>query len=801
MNKERWERIKEILDQALTAPAGQRLIRLRESLNDDPSLVAEVEALLQSEGGAGGFLDEPLFYRSSAEGDETLAAGSKVGPYQVVRLLGRGGMGEVYLAQRVDDFNRQVALKVIRFGLRRPDLLRRFLNERQILARLEHPNVARLLDGGTTAEGLPYLVMEYVDGERLDVYAARHKLSVRQRIELFLKIFSAFAELHRNLIVHRDLKPSNILVTRDGEPRLLDFGVAKLLHPGPLEAPFDTQLGQQVLTPVFASPEQLRNEPITTASDIYSLGVLLYELFTGHLPYAADPHDLGALFHEICAVEPEAPSAGLRRRGVGPGLDRWGADGARRRALELAGDLDSIVLKALRKRPEERYGTVEQMADDFRLHLAGLPVRARQSTALYWLGKLVRRRKLATAAVLLIVLLAAVSLLFWHRAVGQRDLAVHERQRAEGVASFLTGLFQEGKPDASGGRQVTVREVVEQGRRQLEKSHLDPAQRADLASTLAGVYRELGAFSDARDLFAASVALRRQDALADGSLLAKELSNLAGAEYRLGETSSAEGHLREALGLRHSLGQRDDEVVVTQNNLASLLLFRGAFEDAEELYRQGLAIRLRLHGPDSPEVASSLFNLGALAFVRCDLRRAEELLRRALALRLHSLGAEHTLVAAVLATLGRTLHAHGDLAGAEAFHSQALAIRLKRLGDRHPDTAISRRDLAAVLIDGGRLSEAGRLVDAAEQLGRESTPEGAFWIASAESVRGAYLAARGDQDAAAEQLLARSYGVILRLRGPRCIYTRQAASRLFHFYSSRGNAARAAVYRAEAMMK
>lgn len=788
---QRWERIKRLLDEVLDAPADQRWTRLRQVVREDPTLGPEVEALLEGEEQADGFLEKPLFERSV---EEDLAPGSRLGPYEVVRLLGHGGMGEVYLARRVDDFERQVALKVIRHGLRRRDLVRRFENERQILARIEHPYIARLLDGGTTVEGLPYLVMEYVDGEPLDVYVERNGLSIRERVGLFRGICSAFEELHRNLIVHRDLKPGNVLITRTGEPRLLDFGVAKLLQPTLFGRLLDTQVGLRPLTPVYASPEQIRNEPITTSSDIYSLGVLLFELLTGELPYRADPQDLAALFHEICEVDPEKPSSTVRRRAAEPDLDPTEADQARRSVSEISGDLDSIVLKSLRKRPEQRYGSVEQLSEDLRRFLTGLPVLARQGSALYHFGKLVRRRKLPAAALVLIALLTASSLTLWRRAVHERDLAIRERQHAEEVALFLEDMFRQAKPDSSQGHEVTLREALDRARAGLADLQVGPGLRAGLVATLADVYRDLGAYKESRELFSEAVLLRQQDPDNDPALLAKELSNLGGVEYYLGELNDAEGHLRSALTLRQQLGQSGDDVVVTQNNLASILTFRGAFREAEDLYTEGLEIRQRLHGPGSTEVASSLYNLGSLAFFRGDLGKAEGLLRRSLTSRERVLGPDHTQVAAVLNTLGRTLHARGDLKGAESYFRRALTIRLERLGEDHPDVAASKRDLAALLLDRGELAAVEPLLTEALAVQREHTPEGEFWIATVQSVLGAYYAARG-RSQEAEPLLLHSYRTILENRGPQCTYTRQAAERLFRFYQNRGEFSRAAEIR------
>lgn len=392
MTIERWQRVKEIVSAGLEREGTSRAAFLEEACGSDESLRQEVEELIASFHDAGDFLDEapvavkPFAEARSASKHHSLccAQGEQIGPYRVLDVLGQGGMGTVYRAMRVDgDFTMQVAVKVVKRGMDSDGVVRRFRRERQILARLGHPNIARLLDGGVTSDGLPYLVMEFVEGKSLDAYCEEHDLSLRERLMLFRSVCSALQYAHRNLIVHGDVKPSNILVTADGVPKLLDFGVAKLLDPTSPESTVTAEF--RPMTPAYASPEQLRGEAVGTLSDVYSLGVVLYELLAGQRPYKFGSASPVSVRRVIESTEPPKPSVISGRR-------------------DLAGDLDNIALKAMDKEPERRYASVEQLSEDLRLLLEGRPVTARPATLPYRVDKFVRRNPFAVAATLLLSL-------------------------------------------------------------------------------------------------------------------------------------------------------------------------------------------------------------------------------------------------------------------------------------------------------------------------------------------------------------------------------------------------------------
>jgi non-specific serine/threonine protein kinase/serine/threonine-protein kinase len=444
MTPDQWQQIKEVFHQAVELPATERPQFLSRHCHADPALRRELESLLASHDAAECFIEPPDYQETKIPPPEDLAIGrfpKRIGAYQIIRELGRGGMGTIFLATRADDeYRKEVAIKIVHGGLDTDFILQRFRTERQILAGLDHPNIARLLDGGTTVSGLPYFVMEYIEGLPLLDYADTHRLSTRERLQLFHEVCAAVRYAHQNLVVHCDLKPSNILVTADGTPKLLDFGIAKLL--APVASPLASQVtatALRLMTPAYASPEQARGAPVTTASDIYSLGVVLYELLTGHRPYQlADDYPQGFL-QVICEQQPERPSAAIARPATDPNHQATNpltrAIVSHRRDVQpeklrrqLEGDLDNIVLMALRKEPERRYLSVEQFAEDLRRHLDGLPVLARPSTFAYRTSKFIGRHKAQVVAALFVFLALVTGTVI---ATWQAHRANQERARAE----------------------------------------------------------------------------------------------------------------------------------------------------------------------------------------------------------------------------------------------------------------------------------------------------------------------------------------------------------------------------------
>lgn len=480
LTPERWERVKTVVADALECPTETRAMFVTEACADDTVVFREVESMLAFSASK---LDACVEALSSArEPVADAVAGERIGAYELVREIGRGGMGAVYLARRADhEYHKEVAIKLLKRGTDTDEVLRRFRGEREILARLEHPNIARLLDGGTTQDGLPYFVMEYVPGARITDFCFANNLSIHDRIHLFLKVCGALQFAHQNLVVHRDIKPANILVTPDGEPKLLDFGIAKLLDP--TDAPVDITVSErQRLTPAYASPEQVRAEPITTVSDVYALGALLYELLAGRGPHRftkAHP-SLTELLHVIADQEPARPSS-------------IATDAHRRNRLR--GDLDRILLKALRKDPAERYRGVGSFAEDLRRYLDGLPVGARPATFGYRAGKFLRRNKsgVAIAAVLMLGAIAGsvMILVSARQAEHQAQLAKRHFDDVRQLANSFLFEFHNAiatLPGATAARQLVVSRALEY----LDKLSREASGETALQLELAEAYLKIG---------------------------------------------------------------------------------------------------------------------------------------------------------------------------------------------------------------------------------------------------------------------------------------------------------------------
>ncbi|MDQ4120794.1 MAG: serine/threonine-protein kinase [Acidobacteriota bacterium] len=493
MKKEDWQKVKEIFAVAVEQPVGLRTQFLREACSGDDFLRREVESLLEASDEPEQLIEKNAFDLASRFQNKSFA-GKQFGNYQIIREIGRGGMGAVFLAARTDrQFEQQVAVKIIRQALADEEIERHFRRERQILASLNHPNIARLYDGGVSADGLPFFVMEYIEGEPLLEYAENRRLGVDERLNLFLQICSAVAFAHRNLIVHRDIKPSNILVDADGTPKLLDFGLAKTLD---FEAePNQAETVFRAFTPAYASPEQLRGQKVTTASDIYSLGVCLYELLTERRPYDFKTDSFEEIIHAVCDTAPIRPSQAITKRKKVQTQNEANPKLQIPNLKLLSGDLDNIILKTLRKEPERRYATVEQFAADIERYLKGLPVSARPATFAYRTRKFIERNKLAVAAVVLIILslVGGLAISLW-----QAEIARAERDRAErrfrDVRHLSNALLFEIAPKierlegSTEARQV----LVNQSLKYLDSLAGESADDSSLQSELASAYEKIG---------------------------------------------------------------------------------------------------------------------------------------------------------------------------------------------------------------------------------------------------------------------------------------------------------------------
>jgi serine/threonine-protein kinase len=611
MTAEQWDRIQRAYHRISDLRAEEQAAALEQECGDDPIVRAEVLALLNSPntGDLGDVVQQVAY-------DVATHAHERVGPYRLERRLGHGGMGTVYLGTRDDnEFERKVAIKFLNLGMDRPEYLRRFRQERQILADLEHPHIARLLEGGQSSQGQPYLVMEYVDGKPLIEYCRENALSRSAILELMAKICDAVQYAHSRLVVHRDLKPSNILVTASGDPKLLDFGIAKVLASGTTGEQPVTQNAGQLLTLDYASPEQVQGLPISTASDVYSLGVILYELLAGERPF--EPQAAQSLIHCVLHVDP--PKPGLR---------------AQKNGLEaLPAELDNVVMKAIAKEPSRRYASAAALADDLRRHLSGQPVLAHGESRWYVLSKFVRRHRVATAVAatltLTVVALAIQLAVTNQRLARERDLALQERTIARRVSQFLVDLFGTTDPSTTGDKELSAREMLDIGARRLRSRQMtDPEVRANLQSGIGAAYMRMGRWQDARVHLEESMQLLRQvgDSAIDVRIeVLTEYSNLLEV---LGELVKAEEVARELVEV--SRQHRPAALALSLSTLGNALSHQMKYAEAEHTYREGLALAGRDGGPDIPlkaNLALSLLRQGKFDESHALLTEVRELIR------------------------------------------------------------------------------------------------------------------------------------------------------------------------------
>jgi eukaryotic-like serine/threonine-protein kinase len=717
IDPQRWREVDEVFAKALDCPPVERPALLDRACAGRPALRREVERLLAADEEGAGFLESPpgeLLALALDDGEE----GGTLGPYRLLRRIGSGGMGTVYLARRDDGhYRRDVAVKVLRSGLASTEARHRFLAERQILARLEHPNIARLYDGGCTADGRPYLVMELVAGMPVDEYCDRHRLTVDQRLLLFRKICAAVQHAHQNLLVHRDLKPGNILITAEGEPKLLDFGIAKRLAPEAgeaLEALQETRHGMRMLTPGYASPEQVKGEAITTASDVYALGVILYELLAGRRPYRVQAELPYELERAICEQEPERPSLALFQAGP-PGVEEIAQDRrARPQALShrLRGDLDNVVFMALRKDPRARYGSAAQLAEDLEKHLQDLPVAARPDTLRYRARKLVRRHRTAVGVTAAVVLLVAASVA---GLIGQGRQLARERDKARYALSFLVDVFKQADPYQAKGERLTAREILDQGAERISRELAgEPDVQAAVMDAIGEVDLGLGRNDQAGPLLERALALRRR-IFGFGSLpVAESLEHVAELRLQRSDRPGAESRLREALTIRRRRqGEGDIAVAKTMNLLGGALVEKGvspaAAPEIEALHREALAIAVAVEGPNGLTVAETLLGLSELQQALGSYGEAERLFRQGLAVERRALGDRAPRLWRDQTDLGDVLIDAGKLKEAEALLRKCLSVQQKILDREHPDLVITMVNLAQAVHRQGRYAEAEAL--------------------------------------------------------------------------------------------
>ena len=756
MRPERWQRVEEIFGAALDHPEGARAHMVSDACGDDEELRREVLSLLEAADEAADYFTD-LASRAGVppptNNDVEGFLGRTIGKYRLVRLLGRGGMGIVFLAERDDhQFEKQVALKLLPLGGGSPDATLRFLRERQILAQLEHPGIAHLIDGGVTDEATPYYVMEYVEGVPIDAYCDAKRLTLPERLALFLKVCDAVEHAHRHLVVHRDLKPNNILVTPDSEVKLLDFGIARVLA-DERSATESTITGRaHPMTLAYASPEQVRGEPITTASDVYALGILLYKLLTGLHPYRKELTSPTDAERVICREEPTKPSVRIAGAGADGEARVAAAHGTslQRLARTLRGDLDTIVMMALRKEPSRRYALVGHLVEDLRRYQDGLPVHAHADSLRYRASRFVRRNRLAVSAGLLVTVLAitlvVLSVRFMVTTAAQGRALRQEAETTEEVSQFLVGLFRSADPIEGFGDTVRARAILDEGAARLEAaSDVRPDIRARMMSELGEVYRNLGLYDDAARLHGQALTLRRELYGDMHHQVAESLELLASALEATREFERALPLYEGALVIRRSLPE-PVATAATLQGLARTLRDLGLADSAEGPASEALAIRRYELGDDHFQTLEAWLDL---AYVMRGQGRNDsaQVLYEAVIPKLEAHG--DSGARALPAALNNLAYIHmtrGEYAAAEQLYRKAIPI--EREWGSVPNLLLLHNNLAGVLDRQDKIAETDSVLRLHIDIAEEYWPEGHWRVGSAYGGLGTFHLLQGDTSGA-----------------------------------------------------
>jgi len=731
-DRETWPALSKLLDEWLDLAPESRSEWLANLGPEHQPLVPILRDLLnaQEERGTGGLLNTlPTMGADSHTGE--FAAGIPIGPYRLIQELGHGGMGVVWLAERSDGtLNRPVALK-LPMMLGNAGLAQRFARERDILAKLTHPHIARLYDAGMEG-GQPYLTLEYVDGEKITTYCDRQGLGLKSRLRLFLDVLGAVQYAHNNLIVHRDLKPSNIMVTGEGEVRLLDFGIAKLLTEGEAHETDITRLAGRALTLDYSSPEQITGQPITTASDVYSLGVVLFELLTGEKPYRLKHDTRWGLEEAIRTADISRPSQAVKdaEKAQARGLT------IKRLARGIKGDLDTIILKALQKEPQRRYATADAFAQDIERFLSGEAVLAQGESAWYRTRKFVVRNKAAVGSVtaVLAALTAGLGVALWqtHVAVLEKQRADTQSATAQAINDFLendllaqAGPSRQNGPGGKPNANLTVRAALDQAAARISgKFGKQPLVEASVRQTIGITYRDLGLYAEAQGQIERALALRNRVLGEEHSDTQESMSDLALLYSDQGKYAQAEPLFVKGLEVQRRLFGDESPITMTNmNNLGLLYRREDKLAEAELLYTKVLDVRLRLLGERHPDTQISMNNLAVLYAAQGKFDRAEPLMLKLVDLRRKIRGEEHPSTAAAMNTLAVLYREEARYAEAEALFVKVLEIRQRILGPPHPNTLDTMNFLAVVELFEGKFGKAEPLLKSAVELRRRALGE------------------------------------------------------------------------------
>jgi eukaryotic-like serine/threonine-protein kinase len=743
MEPERWQEIERLCYAALSEEKSARAAFLDRACGGDEALRRAVELLLAQHEKDDGFLEVPAMEvaaRGLARDQQDDASGSpspaqttetapdlpsveriSIGPYRLLQKLGEGGMGEVWLAEQSKPVRRLVALKLIKAGMDTREVVARFDSERQALALMDHPAIAKVFDAGSTPEGRPYFVMEYVAGIPITDYCDKHKLTTRQRMELFIQVCEGVQHAHQKAIIHRDLKPSNILVSEvDGKPmpRIIDFGLAKATSQRLTDGSVYTRVGTFLGTLEYMSPEQAdsEGEDIDTRTDVYSLGVVLYQLLVGALPLDLKKLAYEEILRRLRDKEVPKPSSRILTQGGDSAITakNRGTD-APSLTRQLRGDPDAVVLKALEKDRKRRYGSPSELAADLGRYLRNEPVSAHTPSAAYRARKYIRRHRLgvaiAAAAMLLLVGFAVAQGIQLQRTRLERDRANRERDRATRITDFMTGMFQVSDPSEAHGNSITAREILDKASNDIKTGLAqDPDAQAEMMNVMGKVYLNLGLLSSARDLEQQSLDIRRRVLGQDNPDTLTSMDCLAEALMDGGHFAEAEKMFRDELDIeRRVLGPENPQTLTAMNNLAHALWRDDHYAEAEKMDRELLPLRRRVLGPENRDTLTTMSNLALDLQSQGRKAEAEKLDREILEIRRRVLGPDHPDTVLSIEQLALDLTRQNRFAEAEKLDREALDIRRRVLGPEHFETLVSMGSLAWVLFVENRFSEAEKL--------------------------------------------------------------------------------------------
>jgi serine/threonine protein kinase len=813
---DRWQRVEATLEAVLAARPEEHAELLSHLCAGDDELRRDVESLLAADVAPEGFLDTsadafaaPYLARALVEPEATETEGRVVGRYRLVEEIGRGGMGTVYLAERADgQFEHRVALKLVKRGMDTDEILDRFLRERQILARLQHPGIARLLDGDVSDDGRPYFVMEFVDGLPITEHCDARQLPVEERLQLFAVACRAVQHAHRNLVVHRDIKPSNVMVTLEGEVKLLDFGIARLLGDEEGAITMVVRSVSGLMTPEYASPEQVVGDAVTTASDVYQLGALLYELLTGHRPYRLNQRTPSEIRRAVCEVEPTRPSTVVRRTeeivhrdGSPERIDPAAVSGRRATTPErlrrrLKGDLDTIVLRALRKEPERRYPSAEALAEDVERHLANLPLRFGGDRLSYRAAKFARRHRLGVASAAGIVLLTGGLISYYTLQLrAERDRARLEATKATESAQLMGRFFQSWNPDAADRAEVSATTVLRDAALRAERELGNrPEMLAATLSILGDFQTSLGEWAAADSLLGRALTI--QETLYDepNADLASTIARQGRLYGYVGDLDRSESSLRQALALHRDLyGVRHAETLRIQRELALTLRAKPELKEAETLLRDILD-SLEESDRATPFAVETASQLGYTIFLQARYDEAVAILRPTLERQRRMFGTAYGPSVGTIRHLASALRDRGDLEEAESLYREALRLSRSIFGPHHMETGYSVTTLSLVLERKGELEEAESLAREALAITERNLGPDHFAMSGGVAALGGIRLDRGDP-AEAERWLRRGLAISRRSFPAGHPENGDFLNRLAFIAISRGSAEADAVYR------